>query len=144
MSSVFDGIKEGNVVRLKLKNLFNSSDLLRLKNIVGNYCIGSNVLLFAARGGDFLVSEVDTLTKTISITNTLDESDCTLIEEMIESIEVIEPTYKFISQDAVMSLMYINGSICINGQTLAKECAEAFLKVAEQILADKAIENCFT
>ncbi len=123
MSTKFDGIKEGDIVRIKFKSM---SDITKYKKITGKlqylseYDIGGNINALLT-GGDYVVvsmSEPSAPTPYMTIDNHHDGGVFSVYEEMIETIETIEVANKFLSETHGVLIIQVEDKLYINGELL--------------------------
>jgi len=163
MVSMFDGLKIGDVVRLKFKCI---DDLIKMRDSVGytsemvdRYSVGSN-LKAMLNGGDFIIKEINDSflnsdgvskkVKALEIDNYLDDNVFTVYEDMLATLEVIEVSFSFKSSthgfmiSQIGSALYINGRALINDKDDFQDMFKLnkFVSFMEHYLTSKGLEDC--
>lgn len=142
----FSNIKVGDVVRVKFKDVKDilQKDISTGKSMIANWRLSNNLLALHS-GGDFLVNDINTKEKTITLENHLDEDEFEIVEGMVESLELIDVSNKFVSQWHGVNLVILDDSIYINGRELRDEGDEKhltnFLYCVERYMTSRALEQ---
>ena len=123
--SILNGIKEGNVVRIKFKSIPDITKGMKIQGILDNlddYDIGSNINAIII-GGDYVTVSMDLKHKTpyIEIDNHLDGGTMVVYEKMVDTIEVIEVANKFVSEDCGIMMIQVEDKLYINGVRLEND-----------------------
>ena len=148
--SKISGIKKGDIVRIKFIDL---KDIVKKKNkkasysLISEWELGSNILAFTY-GGDFLVKEDapdSSKDQVLDLVNHLDSGTFDAPEEIIASLEIIEASNKFVSEDHNLVITHIEGKLFVNGEELSNtdenKHLDNFVSFIERYLMARAIEN---
>jgi len=148
--SKISGIKKGDIVRIKFIDL---KDIVKKKNkkasysLISEWELGSNILAFTY-GGDFLVKEDapdSSKDQVLDLVNHLDSGTFDAPEEIIASLEIIEASNKFVSEDHNLVITQIEGKLFVNGEELSNtdenKHLDNFVSFIERYLMARAIEN---
>ena len=148
--SKITGIKKGDIVRVKfvdLKEIVTKKSKNGSYTLINEWELGSNIMAFVY-GGDFLVKQDApdaSKNQVLELVNHLDSGTFDIPEEIISSIEVIEASNKFISEDHNLVITQVENNIFINGEELrntdSTKHLDNFISFVERYLMNRAIEN---
>lgn len=150
----FDGIKKGDIVRIKFVEM---RDFVGVKGtnrhgksyqLISEWELGSNILAFTY-GGDFLVKkdfpDNGTSKDTLELLNHLDGGEFDIHEEIVEKIEVVDVAHRFVSEEHKLCMLLSDGELLINGEKLSNtdddKHLDNFVKFVERYLTSKAINE---
>ena len=141
--SKFNGIKEGDVVRIKFRSMQDITKEMKMTTklqYLSEYDIGTNINALML-GGDFVVicaKEAQAKTDAhIEIDNHHDGGSFHAHEEIIDTIEAIEVANKFVSDEHGIIMIQVADKIYINGELLENQEDEQFLDESEKKQLDK-------
>lgn len=153
------GIKSGDVVRIKFKSIYDITKSMKMTQTLGwlsDYDIGCNVNALVS-SGDFVVIGAENINDPdpfIEIDNHLDGGSFSVHNNLIDTIEVIEVTNKFASEDHGIVIIQVDNKLYINGELLSNEKEEVnstepsdlerFTIFMEKFLVTRAFEDCLT
>jgi len=147
--SKISGLKKGEIARVKFKNI---KDIVSMKSktksyaLVSEWELGANILAFTY-GGDFLIKENVTSAankeEVLELVNHLDGGSFDVPEEIIDTIEIVEASAKFISEDHNLILVMSESDLFINGEKLnntgEEKLLDNFLSFMEKYLMNRAV-----
>ena len=157
MSNIFDGIEKGSIVRIKFKTIqeiIANQKMTGASVLLHDYEIGGNILALTL-GGDFVVicdEEKDAQQEAfVEIDNHHDGGTFYAYADIIETIEVIDVTNKFVSEDHGIIMIQVEDKIYINGELLHngspnldpedRDKEKRFLSFMEKYVVSKAFED---
>ena len=148
--SKISGFKKGDIVRIRFIEI---RDIVKLKskkksyNLISEWELGANILAFTY-GGDFLVKEDSPSSnndQVLEVLNHLDGGSFEVPEEIVSSIELLDVTNKFVSEDHNLSLTQMDDVIYINGEKLENtgdgKHLDNYISFIEKYLMQRAIDN---
>lgn len=148
--SKISGVKKGDIVRIKFIDL---KDIVKKRNknasysLISEWELGSNILAFTY-GGDFLVKEDapdSSKDQVLDLLNHLDSGTFDVPEEIIASLEIVEASNKFVSEDHNLVITQIENKLFLNGEELSNtdehKHLDNFVSFIERYLMARAIEN---
>lgn len=148
--SKISGIKKGDIVRIKfidLKDIVSKKSKNSSYRLIAEWELGSNILAFTY-GGDFLVKEDapdSSKDQVLDLSNHLDSGTFDVPEEIIASLEIIEASNKFTSEDHNLVITQVENKLFINGEELSNtdedKHLDNFVSFIERYLIGRAIEN---
>ena len=125
--SKFNGIKVGDVVRVKFKPIPEITKEMKMKgklDFFSEYEIGSNINALML-GGDFVVIDIEQAqAKTeshIDIDNHHDGGSFSLYHELVDTVTVVEVANKFVREKHGIIIIQVNDKLYINGELLENE-----------------------
>ena len=147
--SKISGLKKGEIVRIRFKNI---RDIVATKSknkshaMISGWELGSNVLAFTY-GGDFLIKEDVTSAsnkeEALELVNHLDGGSFDIPDEIIDTLEIIEASAKFLSEDHNLILVMSESDLFINGEKLENgkedKLLDNFLIFIEKYLMNRAV-----
>ena len=156
-SDIFNGINEGDVVRIKFKPIHDITAQQKMAGtlmFLNNWEIGANINALLL-GGDYVVVDIDNAKDPqhphIEIDNHHDGGTFEVYPELIESIDVIEVANKFVSEEHGVIMIQVGDKIYINGNVLTdgddetpdelKGMLTKFTSFMEKFVLAKAFEN---
>lgn len=148
--SKLSGIRKGDIVRIKfvdLKALINTKVKSKSYRLISEWELGANIMAFAY-GGDFLVKEdAPDISKdqNLSLINHLDGGEFDVPEEIVASIELIDASNRFVSEDHNLVITQMDSTLFLNGEELKNtdehKHLDNFVSFIERYLMNRAIEN---
>jgi hypothetical protein len=144
------GFKKGDVIRVKfidMRDIVKKKSKNKSYNLISEWELGANILAFTY-GGDFLVKEdapPSGKDQVLEVLNHLDGGSFDIPEEIVDSIQLLDVSNKFVSEDHHLSLTQIDDTIYINGERLENtdedKHLDNFITFIEKYLMQRAIEN---
>lgn len=148
--SKISGVKKGDIVRIKfidLKDIVKKKSKNASYSLISEWELGSNILAFTY-GGDFLVKEDapdSSKDQVLDLVNHLDSGTFDVPEDIIASLEIIEASNKFVSEDHNLVITQIDNKLFLNGEELSNtdehKHLDNFVSFIERYLMARAIEN---